>query len=291
MTRLSSPCDGFRLAYERHGAGGPPVVLLHGWPGDRTDFRRVVLLLGEDVDVVVPDLRGFGESDKHPVDPAEGYGAAAQARSVAALIEELGLRRPVIGGYDVGSRVAQHLAAQRPELVDHLVVSPPLPGVGKRVLDENAQKEFWYQPFHQLALPELLIDGNADAVRAYLRHFWTHWSGPAFALAEADLDHLVARYARPGAFTASIGWYRAGSGTVASAAAEQPPERDRRIGTPTSVLWPGRDPVFPRAWADRLDDFFADVQVTAVDGVGHFTPLECPQEFAALLKRALAPSA
>ncbi|OBG70509.1 MULTISPECIES: alpha/beta fold hydrolase [unclassified Mycobacterium] len=285
--RMSSACDGFRLAYERYGGGGPPVVLLHGWPGDRTDFRRVVPLLGDDVDVVVPDLRGFGESDKHRVDPAEGYGAAAQARSVAALIEELGLRRPLIGGYDVGSRVAQQLATHRPELVAHLVVSPPLPGVGGRILNEDAQKEFWYQPFHRLALSELLIDGNADAVRGYLEHFWTHWSGPAFDLPDADLEHLVARYSPPGAFAASIGWYRAGSGTVATAAAERPPARDRRIGTPTSVLWPGSDPLFPRAWADRLDDFFADVTVTVVDGVGHFTPLECPGEFAALLKRAL----
>src|SRR5271167_785620 len=81
----SAPCGGFQLAYERHGAGAQPVVLLHGWPGDHTDFRHVVPLLGDDVDVVVPDLRGFGRSDKHRVDPSQGYSAAAQARSVVAL--------------------------------------------------------------------------------------------------------------------------------------------------------------------------------------------------------------
>ena len=62
---LSAPVDGFRLAYERAGSG-PPVVLLHGWPGDRTDYEAVVPLLAPDFDVVVPDLRGFGASDKHP---------------------------------------------------------------------------------------------------------------------------------------------------------------------------------------------------------------------------------
>ena len=54
--------DGFRLAYDRTGAG-PAVVLLHGWPSDRTDYRDVVPLLSATADVVVPDLRGFGDSD------------------------------------------------------------------------------------------------------------------------------------------------------------------------------------------------------------------------------------
>jgi pimeloyl-ACP methyl ester carboxylesterase len=73
-----------------------------------------VRLLGDEYDVVVPDLRGFGQSDKHRVEPSQGYSAAAQARSLLALIEELGLHRPVICGYDIGSRIAQTLAKDRP---------------------------------------------------------------------------------------------------------------------------------------------------------------------------------
>jgi pimeloyl-ACP methyl ester carboxylesterase len=283
---MSSPCNGFRLAYERHGAGGRSVILLHGWPGDHTDFRHVVPLLGKDLDVVVPDLRGFGRSDKHRVDPAHGYGAAAQARSIVALIDELGLSRPVIGGYDVGSRVAQTLAKDHPELAKHLVLSPPLPGIGSRVLDENAQRQFWYQAFHQLSLPDELIDGKPDAVQSYLRHFWAAWSGPTFTIAEADLDNLVDVYSAPGAFTASIGWYRAGAGAVATSLVEQPPHPDHRISTPTSVLWSDHDPLFPREWSDRLDEFFTDATLNTVDGFGHFTPVECPEEFAELISRA-----
>jgi pimeloyl-ACP methyl ester carboxylesterase len=283
----SSPCDGFRLAYERHGSGGPPLVLLHGWPGDHTDFRHVLPLLGDDFDVVVPDLRGFGQSDKHRVDPAHGYSAAAQARSIVALIDELGLHRPVIGGYDIGSRIAQSAAADHPELAKHLVLSPPLPGAGNRVLDENVQPGYWYQAFHQLPLADELIDGKPEAVRSYLRHFWTHWSGPKFTIADANLDHLVAVYSPPGAFSASIGWYRAGSGTAATALAERPPRPDQRIGTPAFVLLPEHDRLFPREWSDRLGEFFTDAQQITVDGVGHFTPVECPDEFAELLRRAV----
>ena len=194
--------------------------------------------------VITPDLRGFGESDKHQADPAAQYSAAAQARSVAMLIEELGLVGPVIAGYDIGSRIAQALAAQRPDLVRALVISPPLPGIGDRILSPDALREFWYQQFHRLELATQLIDGNPGAVRAHLGHFWEHWSGPGFRLPAGHLDHLVTVYAPEGAFTASINWYRAGAGSVARSLAERPP----RGGGPDHgarhrALWPAHDPL------------------------------------------------
>jgi pimeloyl-ACP methyl ester carboxylesterase len=286
----SEPVDGFRLAYDRSGAG-EPVILLHGWPGDRTDYRLLVPELAASCDVVVPDLRGFGESDKHPADPAEQYSAAAQARSVVGLIRELGLNRPVLAGYDIGSRIAQAVAEAHPELVRALVIAPPLPGIGIRVLEVQPQREFWYQSFHRLPLAAELIDGAPAAVRAYLSHFWSHWSGPSFTLGEADLDHLVAAYGMPGAFTASIGWYRSGGGAVARSLAEKPPAPEDRIAVPAVVLWPEHDPLFPPAWADRVEEFFSDITVHFVEGAGHFAPLEYPGQFAAAIRDELAGSA
>jgi len=278
----SAEVDGFRLAYDRTGSG-PPVVLLHGWPGDRTDFRHVVPRLATSAEVVAADLRGFGESDKHDRPPADAYSAAAQARSVAGLIDELGLGRPVLAGYDIGSRIAQAVARIFPERTRALVIAPPVPGAGSRVFGAEAQQEFWYQAFHQLDLAVQLIDGRPDAVRAYLRHFWSHWSGPSFVPAETDLDHLVGGYGSPGAFTASIGWYRAGSGTVATSAAEQAPASGDRLAVPATVLWPEHDPLFPRSWSDRLAEFFSHAELREVDGAGHFMPLEAPSAFAAAI--------
>lgn len=280
----SAPVDGFSLAYARAGAG-PPVVLLHGWPGDHTDYDDMIPLL-TGAEVIVPDLRGFGASDKHVEPPAEAYSAVAQARSVLGLIEELGLEPPVIAGYDIGSRIAQAIARDAPEAVRALVVSPPLPGAGDRVLTADALREFWYQAFHQLPLVEEILDGDPAAVRAYLAHFWRHWSGPGFALTDERLDHLASAYGAPGAMAASVGWYRAGSGMVASSLAETDPVE--RIATPTAVLWQSDDPLFPRAWADRLDRFFSHVELRPLDGVGHFTPLEAPQAFADAIGEALA---
>jgi pimeloyl-ACP methyl ester carboxylesterase len=281
--------DGFRLAYGRTGQGppSPAVLLLHGWPGDRTDYRDVAPLLATAADVVVPDLRGFGESDKHPAEPGGQYTAAAQARSLIALIAELGLTRPVLAGYDIGSRIAQAIAAARPDLVRALVIAPPLPGIGDRIMRPEAQREFWYQAFHQLEVCTELIDGQPDAIRAYLRHFWSHWSGPDYVLTRDHLDHLVSVYGPPGAFAASIAWYRAGAGSVAASLAERVPDRDRRIVVPATVLWPSHDPLFPREWSDRIDDFFAAAALRRLDGVGHFTPAECPRDFAAAITAAV----
>ena len=275
----SDPVDGFSLTYDRAGRG-PAVLLLHGWPGDRTDYRAVVPRLTDAAEVVVPDLRGFGESDRHPADPGRQYTAAAQARSVIALIEELGLGRPVLAGYDIGSRIAQAVAREQPGLVRALVISPPLPGIGDRILSPRAQQEFWYQPFHQLGLSTELIDGQPDLVRTYLRHFWSHWSGQEFRLDGEHLEHLVSMYGRPGAFAASVAWYRSGAGSVATSVAEQAPGPASRIPVPATVLWPTHDPLFPVPWSDRIGEFFTDARLTILEGAGHFTPLERPREFA-----------
>jgi len=279
--------DGFELSYDRVGSG-PAVVLLHGWPGDRTDYEELVPLLSG-CEVVVPDLRGFGHSDKHVADPAEQYAAPAQARSVAALIAELGLERPaVVVGYDIGSRIAQALAREHPDLVRAMVISPPVPGIGTRIFGPDPLREFWYQAFHRIALSEELLDGNPEAVRAYLRHFWEHWSGPEFTLDDKRLDHLVSVYGSPGAFVASIQWYRAGGGTAAVATTETAPAPLDRLATPTVVLWPEHDPLFPREWSDRIGEFFSQARLRFVGGAGHFAPLEYPWVIAEEVRGFLA---
>ena len=283
----SASVDGFRLSYERHG-GGTPVLLLHGWPGSTADYAEVrSRLAGDAADLIVPDLRGFGASDRPADARPAAYGADGQAASIRGLMAELGIRKAVLVGYDVGSRVAQALARRDPGAAQALVLAPPLPGVGDRILTPEAQREFWYQPFHQLPLADALVDGRPSAVRAYLTHFWEHWSGPGWSPHREALDRLVALYARPGAFAASIAWYRAGAGTVAQASAERPPRRSERLTTPTTVLWPDSDPLFPLAWADRLDDHFEHAELRRLRDTGHFVPLEAPGAMAQAVRERL----
>lgn len=282
----SSPFEGFKLAYDRAGSGDP-VVVLHGWPGHRDDWSEVVPRVAEFADIVCPDLRGFGESDKRRVDAEEAYSPQAQARAIAALMDELGLSNAVLAGFDVGSLVAQTVAALRPDLVKGLVVSPPLPGAGERVLEITPVKEFWYTTFHQQDLAEQIVDGNPDAVRHYLRHFWNHWSGPDFTVDEDRLDRLTNAYSAPGAFIASVQWYRSTGNPVTAYAAETKPEASDRLTTPTSIIWQELDAIFPQAWADCLDDFFTDYTYIPVPGIGHYTPLEATDLFVEEIQKRL----
>ena len=59
---------------------------------------------------------------------------------------------------------------------------------------------------------------------------------------------------------------------------------------PTTVLWPEYDPLFPREWSDRIGEFFAAAELTWLDGVGHFSPIEAPGEFAAAILAAVRTS-
>ena len=136
-------------------------------------------------------------------------------------------------------------------------------------------------------IAERLIDGKPEAVRAYLEHFWSRWSGPDWTPPAPMLDQLAASYSRPGAFVRSLSWYRAGAGTVVVSLGERPPPPEERIAVPTTVLWPDQDPLFPLAWSDRIAEFFADVEVRPLGGVGHFSPLEAPQAFADAIRHRL----
>ena len=121
---FSQPTNGFRLHYVRSGEG-QPVVLVHGNPGSNKEYSKLVPQLTGSADVVVPDLRGYGQSDKHLKDVGNAYSLSGQVDGVIALIDELGISNAILCGYDIGSFTVQTIAAKRPDLAKSLVVAPP----------------------------------------------------------------------------------------------------------------------------------------------------------------------
>jgi pimeloyl-ACP methyl ester carboxylesterase len=106
--------NGVRLAY-RHWTGPshaqhPPVILLHGVLQSGEGMRHLAEQLSLDREVLVPDLRGRGNSDR----PQDGYDPATMAGDVAGLIDRLGIERPALIGRLHGGLVAYQLAARRP---------------------------------------------------------------------------------------------------------------------------------------------------------------------------------
>jgi pimeloyl-ACP methyl ester carboxylesterase len=141
-----------KLHYVRKGTGDP-VILLHGWPGFWYDWRYVLPKLSLNFDVIAPDFRGFGESDKPQLLPHEGYAPEHLANDIMNLLKELDLGKVIIVAHDIGATIAQTIARQHVEMVKGMVLlNPPYPGIGNRRFDPSIQKEFWYQHFHNLPL-------------------------------------------------------------------------------------------------------------------------------------------
>lgn len=109
------------MAYRRSGSG-PTVVLLHGIPGQGRSWEPVQVALNGALDVVVPDLIGFGDSHRPSRPTIDDVGPAAQAASAAALLDELDVRHATVVGHDFGAPVAVLLAATRPDLVGALAL-------------------------------------------------------------------------------------------------------------------------------------------------------------------------
>jgi pimeloyl-ACP methyl ester carboxylesterase len=111
----SAPVDGFRLAYERSGSG-PSVVLLHGWPGDHTDWDQLVPRLTDVADVLATDLRGFGSQTSTRRIPRKSTRHTDRRAPLLRLWMNSASRRRWYAGYDVVGAVSQTVAAKRPIL-------------------------------------------------------------------------------------------------------------------------------------------------------------------------------
>lgn len=113
--------NGARLHYHRTGGDGPPLVLLHGFSDAGPCWSRVARDLEGTYDVVMPDARGHGASER----AGASFDPALRASDAAGVIEALGLRGAVVGGHSMGAMTAAEVAAARPELVERVVLEDP----------------------------------------------------------------------------------------------------------------------------------------------------------------------
>lgn len=112
---------GLRLAYDELNPGSPgtPVVLLHGWTADASEWRPVAeRLAGRRV--VLPEHRGHGRSE---MPPNGRFAIGEMARDLAALLDRLSIPKCVLGGHSMGGMVAQRFALMFPDRVERLILS------------------------------------------------------------------------------------------------------------------------------------------------------------------------
>jgi pimeloyl-ACP methyl ester carboxylesterase len=105
--------NGVRLNYELHGESGPPLVLVHGYTGDITDWRHQLPAFSPSYRTLIIDLRGHGKSEA-PTDRA-AYTIDQFADDVEALVDEIGFPQYHLLGHSMGGAIVQEIALRSPD--------------------------------------------------------------------------------------------------------------------------------------------------------------------------------
>ncbi|MGH8153806.1 MAG: alpha/beta fold hydrolase [Rhodanobacteraceae bacterium] len=227
--------DGVRI--HAHIGGHGPGVLLHGHPQTHMMWHLVAPALARQYTVVVPDMRGSGDSSRPtPGEDSEAYGKRTMARDMVELMQQLGLDRFLLGAHDRGARVAHCLALDFPQRVQKLFlldIAPTLAMYQRTSMAFARTYWHWFFLIQPPPLPERLIE--ADSV-AYLHDVMgrRHAGLAAFdadALAEYERCILLPHTAR-----SICSDYRASAGIDL-----EQDRRDRatghRLAMPLRVLW------------------------------------------------------
>jgi haloacetate dehalogenase len=264
-----------------HGGSGPPLLLLHGYPQTRAMWHRVAPLIAERFMLVIPDLRGYGDSSKPRGGPEHAeYSKRALAQDEVEVMAALGFDRFALAGHDRGGRVAHRLALDHPERVTKVAMLDIVPtraafaATNKEVAEGTYHWFFLSQPYD---LPERLIGSDPSF---FLRWHLRAWSGGRddFFAPEA-LAEYERCFGDPACIHATCEDYRA--------AASIDLEHDEadlasKVSCPLLVLWgEGRlDRHFDvlATWRERAND----VRGGSLP-CGHFLAEELPEETAAEL--------
>ncbi|WP_312029947.1 alpha/beta hydrolase [Actinomycetospora sp. TBRC 11914] len=269
------------------GGSGDPVLLLHGYPQTHLMWRHVAPALARDHTVVVPDLRGYGASDKPTPDPEDrAYAKRAMAADQLAVMRSLGFDRFALVGHDRGARVSHRLTLDHPDAVSRLAVLDIVP---TRHVLTHVDLQLARGYFHWFLLstggdvPETLLAG---APEFWIRTMVERLLAPGSTIEPEVMDHYVAAFSDPAAIAGTTADYRAGA-TTDLADDEASYDAGARVDCPVLVLWGERS--FVGKAYEPLEvwrEYAADVRGTGLP-VGHFLPEEAPDQVLAELRSFL----
>lgn len=268
--------NGIDIHYVRHGSG-MPVVMLHGWPEFWFAWHKNIEPLAGSFDVIAPDLRGFGDTEKPGLPDPPSALLDVLVEDLKGLADSLSLGAFGIVTHDVGSFIAQAFVRKYPNLVRGLFFfNCVYPGIGRRWLEPDSVKETWYQTFNQQPWAASLVGRDREACRTYFRHFLDHWAHEP-GLFDEDLETWTDNFMQPGNIQGGFNWY-VGINEARTKIMENGPPELPEIEVPTRFLWGAEDQIIKARWSDRLDDYFSNYELTVLPDAGHFVHYERPEQ-------------
>ena len=265
------------------GGQGPPLVLLHGYPQSWYMWRALLPELARHFDVVVPDLRGFGDSDA----PAAGYDKKTLAADLHGLLAELGVAGDLrLVGHDVGTMVAYAYAAAHPDRVSRLVLSEaPIPDESVYTFPAltPAGPGVWNFGFFSLVngLPEQLVSGRETL---WVDRFTDSMMVRKGSISPDDVEEYARHLRDKAHLRASFAYFRAFGQDIEDNAAY------RATPLPMPVLAVGGRASLGDQVADQVRRYATTVRGEVVEDCGHWLYEERPDELLALLLDFLRPA-
>src|SRR6266568_3829389 len=190
------------------GGSGPPLLLLHGYPQTHVMWRKIAPRLAQDFTLVIPDLRGYGDSSKPPSTPDHAaYSKRALAQDQVETMAALGHERFRVAGHDRGARVTHRLLRDHPERIERAALLDIVPTLYRfETIDQKAAtgSYHWFFLIQPAPFPERLIGAEAEY---YLRHSFGLDRNPSALEPEVFAEYLRTfsnprRSARPARNTA-----------------------------------------------------------------------------------------
>jgi pimeloyl-ACP methyl ester carboxylesterase len=275
------------VAYAEDGpANGKPVLLLHGWPYDIYSFVDVApILAAAGYRVIIPWLRGYGDTHFLSADTKRNGQQAALAQDAIALLDALKIDKAVVAGFDWGARTADILAALWPERVKALVsVSGYLIGsqeANHAPLPPKAELQWWYQFYFATPRGEA---GYAKYTHDFARLIW-ELASPQWGFDDATFARSAAALDNPDQVAVAIHNYRwrlgLAEGESQYDALEKKLAASPTISVPTITMEGdanGAPHPDPSAYAKKFTGKYEFRLATG--GIGHNLPQEAPQDFA-----------
>jgi len=272
-----------RFGGQRHK---PALLLLHGFPQTHAIWHRVAQHLKDDFFLVMPDLRGYGDSARAPGLADHGnYSKRAMAQDMVALMAALGCEQFLLCGHDRGGRVSHRLALDHPERVRKLCVIDIAPTLDMYNATDMTFARYYYHWFHLIQpspLPETMI--GADP-RLYLHAKLGGWGAGGLGYIEPQaLAEYERCFCRADSIHAACEDYRASAGIDLDHDRESRAQGDK-IACDMLVLW-GRNGLIEKMF--KPIELWQAQCVGRVTGecmaAGHFIPEELHLETAQALK-------
>ncbi|WP_214472667.1 alpha/beta hydrolase [Mesorhizobium sp. dw_380] len=271
--------DGIGIHYVI-GGKGPPILLIHGWPEDWREWRKVMSLLAAKHTIIAVDLPGFGESQV----AASGYDKKTLAEDLFRFMASLKYQRATIVGHDWGGPIAYAYAAIHREAVDKLVIvegAPDGPWTAKQSLP-FLHNPLWFFGFFEI--PDFAERVLAGHEREFLDWFYRNKQFHVVpgGFSEADIAYYEGVYAQPGRLAASLQVYR----TIDRDIADNIEFSRKPLSIP--VLAVGASYGLGRAVAASMGQVAANVSAVLMQDTGHFIPEERPEALSELIDAFLS---